>query len=88
MDRKEHIGKMFGKNLKHLRSSRGQSQVEFAEEIKLSDKKLSKLELGQNHPSFTTLIKLHRKFGFKVDPIIQEICENLGPYEAEFDDEE
>lgn len=53
-----NIKKKFGKRLKELRLSKGLTQEKLAEDIKMSAKSLSQIELGNNFVSSETLEEL------------------------------
>ena len=49
---------LFGMRIKELRKNSGLSQEELAEQVEISSKYLSRVEMGQHFPSIDTLVKL------------------------------
>ena len=55
------LRKRFGQRLRDIRTSREQTQEEFAETLGISVDFLSLIERGRNAPSFETLDRMARK---------------------------
>ncbi len=56
----------------HLRSQKGLSQLELAEQLGVSRQSVSKWETGQSVPDLDKLIKLADLFGVSVDELVRE----------------
>ena len=56
----------------HLRTQRGLSQLELAEQLGVSRQSVSKWETGQSVPDLDKLIKLADLFGVTVDELVRE----------------
>jgi transcriptional regulator with XRE-family HTH domain len=63
------ISKLLGKRIRHLRSVKGLTQSELAEECELSDNFIALLERGRNSPSIFTLEKLARAFRVSMEEL-------------------
>ena len=50
--------KLLGKKFKEFRKSKSLTQFELAEKIGLNEKQISRIEAGQNYPTYMTFVKL------------------------------
>lgn len=60
------------KNITELRTSRGMTQLELAEQLHYSDKAVSKWERGESVPEISTLKAIADLFGVTLDYLVQE----------------
>ena len=67
-----------GLKIKVLREQRNMTQVQFADMIHISDKALSKIEVGKNYPHLQTLMKIADAFDISLEFLIAdgEIIDN------------
>lgn len=63
----QEVLKVFGENLKSLRTKKNISQEEFADRTKLDRTYISGLERGKRNPSYLTLLKLARTLNIPID---------------------
>lgn len=63
----------FNERLIDLRKSKGLSQEELGEEIKVSRQTISKWEVGQSYPDFQRLVLLSDYFGLSLDELVRGI---------------
>jgi transcriptional regulator with XRE-family HTH domain len=63
----------FGRALRRLRKERGLTQEELGFEADLRRTFVSVLELGQQQPTLTTIVKLARVFGMKPSEFLREV---------------
>lgn len=61
---------LFAERLKYLRKEKGLSQKELAEEIQITQRKISYLETGQLEPDLKTLWKISSYFEVSCDYLI------------------
>lgn len=61
---------LFAERLKSLRKEKGISQKKLAEEIQITQRKISYLETGQLEPDLKTLLKISIYFGVSCDFLI------------------
>ncbi len=61
----------FGKHLRALRQQKGYSGVEFANILNVDKQFLSRLELGQSDPRFSTLLRLAEALEVHVADVLQ-----------------
>ena len=63
---------VIAKNISRLRTSRGMTQLELAEELHYSDKAISKWERGESVPEISTLLAIAKLFGVTLDSLVSE----------------
>jgi transcriptional regulator with XRE-family HTH domain len=71
-DEQRHISHNIGENIARYRKLYGLTQTELAEEIKYSDKSVSKWERGLGTPDIFVLVRLAAIFGVKVDDLLAQ----------------
>lgn len=62
----------FGQRLKYFRKQRNLTQVEFAEMIDITDKALSKIEVGKAYPHLNTLISISKVLNVSLDFLVSD----------------
>ncbi|MDR0813047.1 MAG: helix-turn-helix domain-containing protein [Oscillospiraceae bacterium] len=70
IDDQRYISHNIGENIAGYRKLYGLTQTELAEEIKYSDKSVSKWERGLGTPDIFVLVRLAAIFGVKVDDLL------------------
>lgn len=63
----------FNEKLINLRKSKGMSQEELGEELKVSRQTISKWESCQSYPDFQRLVLLSDYFGLTLDELVKDI---------------
>lgn len=63
----------FNEKLINLRKSKGLSQEELGNELKVSRQTVSKWESGQSYPDFQRLVLLSDYFGLTLDELVKDI---------------
>ena len=63
----------FNEKLISLRKSKGLSQEELGNELKVSRQTISKWESGQSYPDFQRLVLLSDYFGLTLDELVKDI---------------
>ncbi len=63
---------VIAKNISRLRTSRGMTQLELAEELHYSDKAISKWERGESIPEISTLLAIAKLFGVSIDSLVSD----------------
>ena len=63
----------FNEKLINLRKSKGLSQEELGNELKVSRQTISKWESGQSYPDFQRLVLLSDYFGLTLDELVRDI---------------
>ena len=61
-----------GLKIRQLREQRNLTQVEFAEMIDITDKALSKIEVGRNYPHLNTLMAISEELGVSLEFLVSE----------------
>lgn len=61
-----------GLKIRQLREQRNLTQMEFAEMIDITDKALSKIEVGRNYPHLNTLMAISEKLGVSLGFLVSE----------------
>lgn len=62
----------FGLKLRRLREQKNLTQMEFAEMIDITDKALSKIEVGKSYPHLNTLISISEALQVSLEFLISE----------------
>ena len=70
VDSMSPTARQFGKRLRDLREAAGKSQGELADRADLSRTYLNQLEAGKRDPSLSTLRRLARALGVKLEALI------------------
>lgn len=73
----ENIAIAFGRVIRKLRKQQSLSQEELGFEADLQRIYVSKLELGQQQPSITTIFKLAKGLGFTPTELMEKTEEEL-----------
>ncbi|QLB42588.1 helix-turn-helix transcriptional regulator [Mannheimia pernigra] len=73
----ENIAIAFGRAIRQLRKQKNLSQEELGFEADLQRIYVSKLELGQQQPSITTIFKLAKGLGCSATELIEKTEEEL-----------
>ncbi len=68
----DELRKRIGKNLSELRKRKKYTQLDLAEQLKYSDKTISKWEKGESLPSIEILYTLCNLYGITLDYLVQE----------------
>ena len=63
----------FNEKLINLRKTKGLSQEELGEELKVSRQTISKWESAQSYPDFQRLVLLSDYFGLTVDELVRDL---------------
>lgn len=61
-----------GLKIRQLRERRNLTQIEFAEMIDITDKALSKIEVGRNYPHLNTLMAISEELGVSLEFLVSE----------------
>ena len=61
-----------GLKIRQLREQRNLTQMEFAEMIDITDKALSKIEVGRNYPHLNTLMAISEELGVSLEFLVSE----------------
>lgn len=62
----------FGQRLKEFRKQKNLTQVEFAEMIDITDKALSKIEVGRAYPHLNTLMSISKALNVSLDFLVSD----------------
>lgn len=68
-----HTAKRFGRLLRHMRLSRGLSQLQLAERASLSENAISAFERAERFPRATTIDSLTKALNTDVDALLGEV---------------
>ena len=61
-----------GLKIRQLREQRNLTQMEFAEMMDITDKALSKIEVGRNYPPLNTLMAISEELGVSLEFLFSE----------------
>jgi len=67
------VGKQFGRNLSEARGWAGLTQTQLAQQVSLSQKDISMLELGKRYPRLDTVVRLAGAVGVQVRDLLFDI---------------
>lgn len=65
-----------GNRIRELREERKLTQMEFSEMIDISDKALSKIEVGRSYPKLDTFFAMSEMLEISLDNFIRNVSEN------------
>lgn len=74
---------MFAETLKTLRKSKGLTQIQLAQELKVANGTIGMWETGKREPDFDTLSVLSDYFGVSYDYLLSSDIKKSPPAEAE-----
>lgn len=70
--REAQLRETIATNIRHHRQKRGISQMQLAELVNMNHRTISNVERGQDSPSTTLLLDLHRAFKLPVPALMRE----------------
>ncbi len=69
----KNINKKIGKQIQKYRKMRGLTQLDFAKEIGVTEKQISKIETGVHYPKFSNFIKMLDVLGIDMKDIDYQV---------------
>ena len=73
----EQIAKTFGRTLQKIRLEKGLTQHDLEDNSGISLRMISDMERGIRQPSLTTLFKISKGLGIKINELISQLLKEL-----------